>query len=110
MERFDVGVHPLLLAVRNEHDAVNTLEDEFARRIVINLSRHGVKVETGLEPANGAEFERHKIEEERAIGFGGEAYELTFRLGGSRVIDILQIRRFTAQARPVVNDLAIYLS
>jgi hypothetical protein len=63
-----------------------------------------------LKTTHRAQFQRHEIEEERAIRLGRKADELPLGLRGSRIKDILEIGRFAAQSRPVVNDLAIDLA
>src|ERR1019366_8963703 len=83
--------------------------DELTARVVEDLPGHGVEVEARLEPAHGAEVERQEIEEERAVGLGGERDELA--LGGRvrPVVDVLEVRRLSAEAGTVVNDLAVDL-
>ena len=80
VERFDVGVHALLLRVGDEDHAVHTFQNQFARGVVENLSRHGVEMKARFEAAHCAKFQRHEVEEERAVGFGRQADELAFRL------------------------------
>lgn len=64
-------------------------------------------METGLEATNRAELERHKVEEESAVCFGGEADQLTSGLRRSCVKDVLKISCLTAETGTVVNDLAV---
>ncbi len=67
-------------------------------------------METRFETANRSEFERHKIEEKRTIGFGRKRYKLTFRLRSGRIVNMLKIRSFAAKSRTVINDLTIDLT
>src|ERR1700694_4735358 len=62
-----------------------------------------------LEAANAAEIEREKVEEERPVSLGGQRDQFAFGLGIGFVVDPLQIRGFSAQARTVIDDLAIDL-
>ena len=45
LEALDVLVELARLAVGDEHDAVGALEHELARRLVVDLPRHGVELE-----------------------------------------------------------------
>ncbi len=67
-------------------------------------------MEARLESPHRSQLQRHKVKEERAIRFRGQADEFAFRLRRGRVIDVLEIRRLAAEARAVVDDLAIDLS
>ena len=64
-------------------------------------------MESGLETPHRTQFERHEIKEERAIGFRGETDELPLRLRSSRIVDVLQVGRLTAQSGPLVDNLAV---
>ncbi len=93
-----------------EDDAVNAFQNKLSRCVVIYLSGNRVEVKTCLKAANRSKFQRHKVEKQCTVGLGGEADEFAFRLWGGRVVDILQIRRLTAESRPVINYLAIDLA
>ena len=67
-------------------------------------------METGLKTSNGAQFQRHEVKEQGPVGLGSEAYEFSLRLRRRRIVDELQIRCLTAQARPVIDNLAIDFS
>src|SRR5262249_12136402 len=70
------------------------------------LSGHGVEVEAGLEASNLGQRQRQEVEEQRAVGLGGEGNHLALRLGIGLGVDVLEIRRLAAETRPVIDDLA----
>ena len=51
VERFDVGVHALLLGVGDEDDAVDAAQNQLAAGVVEDLSGDGVEVDARLEAA-----------------------------------------------------------
>ena len=108
-DRLDVGLHTLGLAVGDEDHAVDPLEDQLAAGVVEDLARHGVEVEAGGEAADRAEVEREEVEEQGAVGLGGQRDHLALRVGRGLVVDVLQVRRLAAQAGPVIDDLAVDL-
>ena len=110
LHRLDVGVHPLDLAVRHEHHAVHSLEDQLARGVVVHLARHRIEVELDLEAADGAEIDRQEIEEEGALGLGGQRDHLPSRAGRHLVVHELQIGGLAAEPGPVVHQLAVDLA
>jgi hypothetical protein len=95
----------VLLTVGDEDDPVRPLEHELPRRVVIDLSGNGVELQLGAHPADLAEIEGEKVEEERAVGLGGQREHLAAVVRGERVVDELQVRRLSAQARTVIDDL-----
>ncbi len=109
-DRLDVGLHPFGLAVGDEDHAVDALEDELAAGVVEDLPGDGVEVEAGREAADRTEIERQEVEEERAVGFGGERDHLALRLGRSLAVDELQVGRLSTQPGAVVDDLAVDLA
>src|SRR5437868_7449567 len=109
-ERLDVGVHALALRVGDKDDAVNAFKDQLAAGVIEDLAGHCVKVKAGLEAAHGAKVERQEVEKERAVGFRRQADELALGLLGGRIIDELQVGGLAAEARPVINNLAIDLA
>src|SRR5262249_35884086 len=109
-DRFGVRLHPRFLRVGDEDAPVHPAEDELARRVVENLARHGVEVEPDLEAADVAEVEGQEVEEKGPIGVGRERDEPPLGRGVGPVINVLEVRRFSAQSRPVVDDLAIDLA
>src|SRR4029077_60140 len=60
--------------------------------------------------ADLTERERQEVEEERALGLRREADHLALRFGVRALVDVLQVRRFSAEARPVVDQLAVDLA
>src|SRR5690606_26382503 len=109
VEAFLIGFEALDLRVGHEDHAVDTLEDELAARVVEHLTRHRVQVEPGLEAADLTERERQEVEEERPLGLGGKAYHLAFGFGIRALVDVLQVRGFSAETRSVIDDLAVDL-
>src|SRR6266705_3004753 len=107
---FDVGFHALHLAVGDEYDAVHALEDELAARVVIHLARHGVEVEAGLEAADRPQVHREEVEEQGALGLGGQRDHLAPGVGRHLAVDVLQVRRLAAQAGAVIDELAVDLA
>ena len=79
-EAFEVGLPHRALRVRDEDDAVHSLEDELAGRVVEDLPGDGVELDARLEPADHPDVERKEIEEERAIGLGLERDHLPPRV------------------------------
>src|SRR5207248_5600812 len=63
-----------------------------------------------LEPADLAERKGKEIEEEGALGLGGEGDHLPLRLLVGVRVDVLQIRRLPAEAGAVIDDLAVDLA
>src|SRR5207247_7424064 len=66
--------------------------------------------EPRLESANGSQIYRQEIEEECALGLGGQGYELASRLGLNLAVNVLEIRRLAAKPGTIVNDLTIDLA
>ena len=97
------------LRVSNENDAIHTLQNQLATRVVEDLTRHGVQVKPGLEAANFSERQREKVEEQGAIRLGREGDHLALRVGIGALVDVLQVRRFPAQTRAVIDDLEVDL-
>src|SRR6266849_3723639 len=110
VERFDVGVHALLLGIGHEHDAVHSSQNQLAAGVVKDLSRNRVEVNARFEAPHRAQIERQEIEEKGAIGLGGERDHLALLLFGCFLEDELQIRRLAAQPGAVVDDLTVDLT
>src|SRR6185503_3611280 len=102
--------HALDLRIADEDDAVHTLENELAAGVVVDLARHGIEMESGLEAANRSEIDRQEIEKQRAFGLRRERDELAARVGRDFAVDVLEVRRLAAQARTVIHDLAVDLA
>ena len=105
--RLDVGLHTLFLAVGHEDHTVRSLQDELATGVVEHLTRNGVEVKSGGEPADGSEIEGQEIEEEGAVGLGGEGNHLALRIRRRLAVDVLQVGGLTAQPGTVVHDLTV---
>src|ERR1041384_437443 len=63
-----------------------------------------------LEAADRPQLQGHEIKEQCAVSFSRQADQFPFCLGGSRIVNVLQVSRLSAQSGAVVNDLAINLS
>ena len=105
LHRVRIRVDHGVLRVGNEHDAVGALQNHSPGRVVEHLAGDRVELHAGLHPANRAELDRKKVEEERAIRFGGEREHLALVLDGQLLVDPLQVGRLAAQTRTVVDDL-----
>src|SRR5262249_4337767 len=106
----EVRLHPLHLAVGDEHHSVHALEDELAAGVVEDLSGHGVEVEAGLEAPDLSQREGEEVEEERPVGLGAQADQLALRLRIGLVVDVLEVGRLPAQTWAVIDDLAVDLA
>src|SRR5690606_15308306 len=109
LEALDVRLHARDLRVGDEHDAIGALEDQLAARVVEHLAGHRVEVEANLVLADLAEIERQEVEEQRALGLRLERDHLAARLGLRRREHVLEVCRLPAQARAVIDDLAVDL-
>src|SRR5690606_4664567 len=109
LERRDVGVHPVRLGVGDEDDAVHALQDEPPAGVVVYLPGHGVQVEPGLEAADAPQVHGEEVEEERALRLRGQRDELSAGLRVDPLIYVLEVRGLSAEAGPVVDDLAVDL-
>jgi hypothetical protein len=67
-------------------------------------------VEARLEAADLTERERQEVEEQRALGLGGERDHLPLQIGVGLVVDPLQVGRLATQPGAVVDDLAVDLA
>src|SRR5437660_2852165 len=110
VERFNVGVHALLLGIGDEHDAVHPAQDQLAAGVVKDLSWNRVEVNARLEAPHRTQIQRQEIEKQGSISLDGERDHLPLLLFGCFLEDELQIRRLTAQPGAVVDDLAVDLA
>src|SRR6185503_5883567 len=85
---------------------VGALQYELARRLIIDLSRHRVELESRGEAGDRAEVERQEVEEERAVRLRRERHHLAFPLLGNMAVDVVQVRRLARASRAIVDDLA----
>ena len=67
-------------------------------------------MEPRLEALDRAEVERQEVEKEGSVRLGGERDELALRGGVRAVVNVLEVGRLPAQARPVIDDLAVDLA
>src|SRR5204862_5199162 len=105
LQRLEIRVQREVLAVGDEDDAVGALQHELTGGVVVDLSRHGVELQLGAHAANLAEVEGEEVEEESAVGLGGERQHLALVVRGQRVVDELQVGRLPAQTGTVIDDL-----
>ena len=106
LKALDVLVELARLRIGDEDHAVGALKHQLARRLVVHLSRHGIELELRREAGDRAEIERQKIEEQCAIGLRRERDHLALSLVRHLPVDVVQVRRLSGPARPVVDDLA----
>jgi hypothetical protein len=67
-------------------------------------------VEAGLESPDLTEREGQEVEEERALRLRLQRDHLALRLGVRLGVDVLEVGRFPAETRTVVDDLAVDLA
>src|SRR5262249_56557762 len=79
------------------------------RGVVEDLARDSVEVEARLEAPDLADFEREEIEEERPVRVGRERDQTPACPGRGLLVDVLQVGGLSAEARPVVDELAVDL-
>src|SRR5687768_6344560 len=106
----DIRVHALDLAVRDEHHTIDTLENELARRVVVDLAGDGVQVELDLEATDRTEVHRQKVEEQSALCLGGKGNHLPSGSGRHLVVYVLQIRGLATETGPVIDEFAVDLA
>ena len=63
-----------------------------------------------LKAAHLAQIERQEVEEQRPLGLGRDRQEIAFGGLWHLAMNILEIRRLAAHARPVVDDFAMNLA
>ena len=108
-ERLDVGVLHRALRVGDEHDAVDALEHELARRVVEDLAGNRVELDAGLESADHPDVEGQQVEEERPVRLGLERNHLAARTGRRPAVDVVEVGGLSAQTGAVVHDLGRHL-
>ena len=106
---FQVRLQALQLRISNEDHSVYALEDQLATRVIEHLPRYGVQVEPCLEASDFTERKRQEIEKERPLCFRCEADHLALSVRICALVNVLQVGGFTAEARAVVDDLAVDL-
>src|SRR5690606_33656667 len=93
-----------------EHDAVDALQDELSGCVVVDLPRDRIEVKAGLEASDRSEVYGEEIEKQSAFRFGRQRDQLSSRIRRDLVVTVLDVRRFPAEPRTVVHDLAIDLA
>ena len=109
-EALAVGPDHRRLRVGDEDDRVGALQHQLARLVVEDLSRNGVELDLEVEIGDFADVDWQEVEEERAVGFGGQRQHLPLLAGVELVEDDHQIGRFSAETGTVVNDLRRHLA
>jgi hypothetical protein len=109
LERFLVLLELGFAGVRDEDDAVDTLQHEATRRLVVDLSRHGVELELRADARDLAEVERHVVEVQRPLTRRRDGGEFASRVGRHLAVHELQVGRLPGHSRSVVDDLALDL-
>src|SRR5262249_38723809 len=107
VQSFEVGVHTFGLGVGHEHHPIYPAQDQFSAGIVENLSGDGIEVKSGLKSADCPQIERQKVEEEGSVGFGCQRDHFAFLIVAGLIKNVLQIRRFAAEAGAVIDDFAV---
>ena len=105
-QTLDVVIQLFALRVRHENNAVRAAQHQLARRGVVHLAGNRVELKARCESGDRAEIERQKIEEQGAIGLGGERDHRALALIRHERVDVLQVRRLARPSRAVVDDLA----
>src|SRR3989454_2449166 len=106
-QALDVFAETLELRVGNEHETVDTAQDQPARHVVLHLPRHGVELEPGLEPANRDGRHREKVEVDRAVVAGRQRDHVALVVVGQAAVDVLEVGGLPRETRPVVHDLEV---
>src|SRR5260370_357163 len=78
---------------RHEDHAVRALEQQAAGGGVVALPRDGIELELGGEARDAPQVQRKKVEEESAVGVGGEGNHAAPATLRGPAEDVLQVRR-----------------
>jgi hypothetical protein len=75
----------------------------------MDLPRNRIKLNPDIKPPDLSQIQGQKIKKKRPISLGIDGDHLPFNiiLGGTK--NILEIRRFSAKAWTIINDLALNL-
>src|SRR6185295_14104386 len=93
------------LRIGHEHDPVHAAQHQLAGGVINDLAGNRVKLELGLEPFNCNRLDRQEVEEQRAVGAGGQGDQFAFFLRGLNVfVDLDQIGGLAAHGRAVIDD------
>ena len=106
LQALDVLLELARLAVGHEHHAVGALQHELARRLVVDLARHGVELELRREPRDLPRSSGRKSKNSvRSVCVASDTI-LPFAVVRHLPVDVVQVRRLPGPARSVVDDLA----
>ncbi|MFM1943521.1 MAG: hypothetical protein RI897_2503 [Verrucomicrobiota bacterium] len=105
-EALDVFGHLFVLGICDEDDAIDTAQDELAGGVVDDLAGDGIELEFCFEALDGHGFDGQEVEEERAVGAGGERDQFALFLGGLDIlVDLDEVCGLAAHGGPVIDDL-----
>src|SRR5262249_2216844 len=110
LQRLDVRLHALDLRIGDEHHAVDALQDQLAAGVVEDLAGDGVEVKPRLEAADLTQRQRQEVEEQGALGLGGERDHAPLGVGAGLRVDVLEVCRLAAQTGSVIDQLAVDLA
>jgi len=79
-----------------KNDAVYAAQNQLAAGIVEDLSGDRIKMDSRFEATDVTQIERQEIEEQGALGFGGEGDHLALLLFRGLLVDHLQVRGLAA--------------
>src|SRR5213082_679780 len=109
-ETLNVFLHFFPLRIGYENDAIDAAQDELAGGVVNYLTRDGIELEFGDKALDNQSVERKKVEEQSAIGCGGERNEVAAILRINPLMDVTEIGSFATEGRTVINDLKLDLA
>src|SRR5207244_3286894 len=109
-ETLDVLFHLFPLGIGHEHDSIGAAQDELTRGVVNDLAGNRVELKLRHETFNDDSVKRQKIEEQRAIGGGGERDQFAAMVRANALMDVGEVGGFSTQGRPVINNLKLDLA
>ena len=107
-QALDVFIHLAAFGIGHEDDTICSLKNQFAGRVVIDLTGNGIDLELGLHASDLSQIEGQEVEEEGAIPLGGDTGEVTHTGLGCLLMNHFQVGGLATQSRTVVDDLAVH--
>src|SRR6266496_3479640 len=106
LKTLNVLGHFLVLRIGDEHNAVHAAQHELSGGVVNDLARDGVELELRLEALDRHGLDGEEVEEERAVGAGGQRDEFALVAGGGLdvVVNLHEVGRLAAHCRAVIDD------
>ena len=98
------------LTVDHEHDPIDAAKDEAPRVVVGDLPRYRAEMQPDVVAPVRTEMHREQVEEQRALALGVERQQLAAQVRPAALVDVPKVRRLTAQAGAVVDDLEMDLA